>query len=252
VLLRTESCEAVEVLQVEGAVEDRDVDRLVLALDDAMRRELRGVVVDLARALGLVPAAVDALRRAASRAGGWPRTSLAVCAPPAEVRRQLSEPVPPSESALRSKPAPLSEPVQLHADATEALQHVDDRSPAPRTVVALEYGPQAPAQAREAVRAWTEQLGSGEPAGDLLLVVSELVTNAVRYAAPPVLLELQEAPEGVTVAVVDGTPGRPMPTHPDPESEGGRGLLLVDLLAAERGVRPAPPGKAVWAALPRP
>ena len=92
-----------------------------------------------------------------------------------------------------------------------------------------------------------------EPIEDeLLLVVSELVTNAVTHADPPVRLELQAAPDRVTVAVADGSPGHPRPRNAADDAEGGRGLPMIDLLAAETGVRPNPPGKTVWAALTRP
>jgi anti-sigma regulatory factor (Ser/Thr protein kinase) len=92
-----------------------------------------------------------------------------------------------------------------------------------------------------------------EPISDeLALVVSELVTNAVRHAEPPVRLELQADDERVTVAVADGSPGRPVARPAPADAEGGRGLPMIDLIAAETGVRPSPPGKTVWAALTRP
>ena len=64
-------------------------------------------------------------------------------------------------------------------------------------------------------------------------------------------VEIQADDDTVTVAVVDGSPGRPAAKNPDADAEGGRGLRLIDLLAAETGVRPQPPGKTIWATLPR-
>ena len=87
------------------------------------------------------------------------------------------------------------------------------------------------------------------------LLVSELVGNAVRHglALPSGGLraswELAEG--GLRVEVVDGGDG-PVgpPLPPSPDAEGGRGLALVQALAANWGSAPARPGTAVWATVP--
>jgi anti-sigma regulatory factor (Ser/Thr protein kinase) len=121
-----------------------------------------------------------------------------------------------------------------------------------RPEIVVEYGPHGPAQARAAVERWSTALGAELMCDDLKLIVSELVTNAVRYGAPPVRVAVAADAVTVTVTVVDGSPGRPLRREPGVEAENGRGLLLVDLLCAEHGVRDEPPGKAVWAAVRRP
>ena len=120
-----------------------------------------------------------------------------------------------------------------------------------RHEVVVEHGEHGPRQAREAVEHWARRSGVERLADDLVLIVSELVTNAVRYGAPPVRVEVALGDDLVTVAVVDAAPQRPAVRQAGHDAEGGRGLLLIDLLAAEHGVRADPPGKAVWAALPR-
>jgi anti-sigma regulatory factor (Ser/Thr protein kinase) len=126
-----------------------------------------------------------------------------------------------------------------------------DRRALPRTRIDVEHGPSGPAQARAAVSARAEQLGLGETCDDVVLLASEMVTNAVRHAAPPVRLEIAAGNDDVVVAVTDGSSGLPAPRPADPEAEGGRGMLLVDLLSADHGVRIDPPGKAVWARVRR-
>lgn len=88
---------------------------------------------------------------------------------------------------------------------------------------------------------------------DLELIVTELVSNAVRHGEPVVRLRLRRDPFAVDVAVLDGNEARPSTTVAPPslDSEGGRGLALVDALSERWGVQPLPgePGKAVWASV---
>jgi hypothetical protein len=64
-------------------------------------------------------------------------------------------------------------------------------------------------------------------------------------------LEVLADADVVRVAVGDGDPGLPAPRDADDDAEGGRGMVLVDLLAAEHGVAQQPPGKTVWASVTR-
>ncbi|MFP5220175.1 MAG: ATP-binding protein [Actinomycetes bacterium] len=131
--------------------------------------------------------------------------------------------------------------------------HRDAAAPAAPAVheVQVEHGPHGPGQARSAVTSWAREVGAERMSDDLSLIVSELVTNAVQHGAPPVRVTVSADDRTVTVSVVDASPQGPVPRSAGPEAEDGRGLLLIDLLAVEHGVTPEPPGKAVWAALPR-
>jgi anti-sigma regulatory factor (Ser/Thr protein kinase) len=145
----------------------------------------------------------------------------------------------------------LREVTELHPVAAAAL-HVLSVRPELGLWLDLDCGPHGPAQARRAVAECASRLGLEEVVDDLLLVVSELVTNAVRHGAPPVRLEVLADEDVVRVAVGDGNPGLPQPRAFDGDAEGGRGMVLVDLLAREHGVRQQPPGKTVWASVTRP
>lgn len=151
----------------------------------------------------------------------------------------------------RSLLVDLREVTELHPVAAAAL-HVLSASPALGLWLDVECGPQGPGQARRAVAECAARLGFDEVVDDLLLVVSELVTNAVRHGAPPVRLEVLADADVVRIAVGDGDPGLPLPREVDDDAEGGRGMVLVELLAREHGVREQPPGKTVWASVTRP
>ena len=87
---------------------------------------------------------------------------------------------------------------------------------------------------------------------DVLLLVSELVTNAVVHAGSPAVVRLDADPERIKVTVADRDPDKkPSMRVPDPTSPNGRGVLLVDRLAARWGVEPQRSGKLVWFELPR-
>lgn len=81
---------------------------------------------------------------------------------------------------------------------------------------------------------------------DAALVVTELVTNAVRYAGTDMELRISPISGGVRLEVRDGSTRPLRPRSPELRDEGGRGLLLVDALAHRYGVEAEGNGKRVW------
>jgi len=81
-----------------------------------------------------------------------------------------------------------------------------------------------------------------------LLLVSELVTNAIRHGTPPVRLSLRLDRDRLRVEVTDSSPALPELTRPEPDQIGGRGLQIVQLLAARWGASSSSRrlGKTVW------
>ena len=78
-----------------------------------------------------------------------------------------------------------------------------------------------------------------------VLIVSELVTNAVRYAQGKIGLRLI-LEGGLVCEVQDGSAALPRIRHPGVEDERGRGLQVVSQIAQRWGARRTPSGKVVW------
>ncbi|HEX4904835.1 MAG TPA: ATP-binding protein [Acidimicrobiales bacterium] len=91
-------------------------------------------------------------------------------------------------------------------------------------------------------RAW----GYPSMGDDVALLVSELVTNAVRHTDDGCSLEMTEMARGVHVEVHDCSTVEPTVGRGGPGDESGRGIRLVQQLASAWGVRRRRGGKAVW------
>lgn len=105
--------------------------------------------------------------------------------------------------------------------------------------------------AREALTDWEWFPGRSEEqravAEDILLLVSELVTNACLHAGGPSELALHCTSERLRVEVADTSPRAPVPRAPhDASRPGGHGLHIVDRLSLDWGTEPRSTGKAVW------
>ncbi|MFF9430595.1 ATP-binding protein [Streptomyces sp. NPDC014746] len=105
----------------------------------------------------------------------------------------------------------------------------------------IEHRPDALGPVRREARASLASWGVGPAASDsVVLVVSELVTNAVRHALPPVGLQLRHDPADrrLWVEVTDGGPAIGAGAGDLAPDEHGRGLLLVAAVALAHGSRP--------------
>lgn len=111
----------------------------------------------------------------------------------------------------------------------------------------------APAAARRALEPMTSSL-SPRAASELLVVVTELVANAVRHSRDGCIrLNVELDDDLARVEVTDRgdgfqPPAKPQSEHPE---RGGFGLVLVDRLARRWGVRRDDQSTVVWSELPR-
>lgn len=120
----------------------------------------------------------------------------------------------------------------------------------PRQSVTLASEAASVAPARQMVREACEEWGMNADAAEIgALLMSELVTNAVRHGhshSVRVIAE-QPRPDRLRVAVTDKSRRMPEMHHPQLDDSGGRGLVLVDALCDRWGIDLLPWGKRVWA-----
>ncbi|WP_413808551.1 ATP-binding protein [Streptomyces sp. OE57] len=111
----------------------------------------------------------------------------------------------------------------------------------------------ARAELREALAGW----GLVTVEGTAQIVLSELLTNAIRHTRVSAGQEIETRyrceGDSVRIEVHDASDERPEPRNPSCEVAHGRGLVLVEALADRWGVTPCPVvGKSVWAVLTAP
>ncbi|MFD3518014.1 ATP-binding protein [Streptomyces sp. NPDC058657] len=119
--------------------------------------------------------------------------------------------------------------------------------------------PNAVRTARHAVRDTLHGWGLDEVVDVSVLLVSELVTNALRHASGPIGVRLVRlatpartagtagaAPAVLRVEVSDPLPDPPRERSAGPDDEGGRGMQLVACSAQRWGTRRGKTGKTVW------
>jgi anti-sigma regulatory factor (Ser/Thr protein kinase) len=156
---------------------------------------------------------------------------------------------------------PGSVPVPARSEATGPIRWPDPGAPIfPSDPAAwpfsshLELGaldsavPCARLHARHVVREW----GRPDLADTAELLVSELMTNAIRASgpwSPAVALWLFSDGRCVVIHVHDGSTQMPVRQDADAESDSGRGLLLVETLSRDWGSYRSGDGKVVWASI---
>ena len=107
----------------------------------------------------------------------------------------------------------------------------------------LPVDPGTPRVARTAI---AERFGDHDRCGDVLVCVSEAVTNAVIHARTEVHFVVRELGRLLRIEVSDLDPTPPVLRRPDPLTPNGRGMLLINELASRWGVDAHADGKTVW------
>jgi len=119
-------------------------------------------------------------------------------------------------------------------------------------LMSSEHDPEASAASQIRRRVRTQLTGWGlgpDDVDDALMVVEELVANAVDHAHTRFLLEVRLSGDVLHVAVRDRSSRAPQIRRVDPWAVRGRGLQLVERLSRRWGCEHHPDGKTVWAEL---
>ncbi|WP_234433490.1 SpoIIE family protein phosphatase [Streptomyces sp. NRRL WC-3549] len=195
----------------------------------------RGPVAEASLSLGegsVLAFHSSALRSAAASASGALRQALAHPGRPLRDLCEAAADVLPDTPELRGAALLLARTQAMPADRYAAWE--------------LPYDKSAPATARRMV---SERLAEWNLTGDTgeatELIVSELVTNAIRHGRPPLKLRLI-LDRGLTCEIWDGSTTVPHMKYAGVVDEGGRGLFIISQLATLWGTRYASEGKLVW------
>jgi anti-sigma regulatory factor (Ser/Thr protein kinase)/anti-anti-sigma regulatory factor len=227
-------------VSIVGLIETATVPVIRQTLLKCMAQAPDAVIVDLSRAAVEHPSRLAVFRASLRTAELYHPTMLVLCAPSPDLRPCMASAV------LRGVPV-FDTPQQ--AEAAVAAGSAGVR----RAGLALAATPAACAEARELTAAACRRWQAAHLVGPATLVVSELVSNAVRHAGAPIEVAVALRGEYLSLSVRDGSrmPPRPVERQPDPRdlAEGGWGLHLVDVCATAWGAVDTSDGKVVWAML---
>ena len=113
--------------------------------------------------------------------------------------------------------------------------------------IRLAASPDSPGLARHFVADLLARWDYGHLIPDVVLMTSEIATNAVIHAGEPFSVGVEDLGNGVRVTVDDPVPALPTRRQATPVDSSGRGLQIVDALASASGAsRNVGDGKSVW------
>jgi anti-anti-sigma regulatory factor/anti-sigma regulatory factor (Ser/Thr protein kinase) len=230
------------VVAFAGSIDLFSVPRVQQTLLKDLGEHPYALVCDLSGVHTLDPVCAAVFATVANHpSSSWPASSFLLCAAQPAVAETLGR--------LR-----VPQFLRLYASVQEALDAAVDRPPYLREELLLAPTPSAAAAARgfvgDVLGYWRLALPDSTVLEPAVAVANELVTNAVIHARTDLRLRLELRGDWLHIAVRDGSPRLLRLVAAKPETEGGRGLLLVEQLARAWGVhRPPDGGKIVWCTL---
>jgi anti-anti-sigma factor len=225
----------VTVIRLEGMLDHSRVATVRSVLLKCLDDHPVAVVVDLSNLTVTDDATLALFPALARRAARWKKVQLVLCAP-----------APGTAAALER--LGISRRVPVYAGRQEALSSTA-RPPANRRFRKRFLPiPQAGAQSRVLVRERCAAWGVEDVSEDAQIVVTELVSNAVEHAGTALDVVASLRGDYLHLAVHDGDPTPPRRKR-RPRGARGRGLQLVESVAASWGSLLEDGGKVVWATL---
>jgi hypothetical protein len=217
------------LVRISGVLDADTAPAVRLLLLDVLADQPEAVVVDVS---ALRPDAVEVLRDLRTETVVWPAARLVLCGAG-------------DAAAWQSTGWPM------WPDAPGAFAALGRPEPDHRFTLHLEPQVGAARRSRELITEACARWHRPQLAGPGCIVVTEMVNNVISHAKTPMVVLLARHDAGVSVAVRDRSPvaptftGEPVPVT----SYGGRGMLLIDSVAARWGNLVLADGKVVWAVL---
>jgi anti-sigma regulatory factor (Ser/Thr protein kinase) len=238
-LVRHDLAADITVMRVSGPLNLRNGVQLRSALLKCVSECPTAVVVDVSECVPETPALLSVFPTVA-RTHGQPQVAIILCGADREFRRA-------GTAALG--------PIRAYQDCADAMATAADvRLRQPRVSIRLLRSVSAPGRARNVVDQACDTWGLVDLKTSALLIISELVTNAVRHAAGDIDVEAVLREDFLHLRVSDGSTAPPaMVTSPDGRNlrECGRGLQIIERYCTGWGfvLNPSGTGKVVWATL---
>jgi histidine kinase-like protein len=227
---RVATDQAFPLVRTAGVLDRGTAPELRRALLELLAAQPEALVVDVADLTLAEPDAAGALRDLRDETTDWPATRLVLADPDPGRWRDTGWPVRP--------------------DAAEAFGALGEPGRDQRLALNLEPVVGAARRSREVITETCDRWDRSDLAGSACIVVTELVNNVVAHARTPMAVLLATRGTGLAVAVRDESPRTPSFTGtPAPTAYGGRGMLLIDSVAARWGCLSLAHGKVVWALL---
>jgi DNA-binding NarL/FixJ family response regulator len=221
-------------------VAEADSAETAIAAATASSPEL--ILVDPLLPDGSSPAIVAQLRAVAPNAA-----IVVVSAYPEE--EVWVEPARDAGTSFLSKSAPAPRLAELLLELLQRSRAAAEGSQGVVEAASMTFPPEArsASDARRFSRETLARWGSPESAAEaVVLLVSELVTNAIIHAKTTVDVVLHLLPDHLRVEVVDRAPEYIRRRDAADEDQSGRGMALIDTLTTGWGIDERPDGKAVW------
>jgi anti-sigma regulatory factor (Ser/Thr protein kinase)/anti-anti-sigma regulatory factor len=227
-------------MRASGVLDAFTAPDLSAALLEAVAEQAAGVLIEVDGLTVTDDIGLTVFATVGAQNQTWPACGLVMAGPNARLHRALE----------RMGVIPF---IPMCPDVPTALAHLAEIRVPPWRREHIPADRNAPALARAAVAEFCVRhgIGGGTMGGETAqLVASELVTNAVVHAGTPIQLTLRLVPPLLHIAVRDSGDGQAQISGVvDETAESGRGLVLVDALAASWGTFVPPIGKVVWAAV---
>jgi anti-anti-sigma regulatory factor len=231
-----ESLSPVALVRLAGPLDLASSVELGMSLQKALAQQPSGVIVDVAGLTVEEDVTLTVFSAFARTAAAWAGCPVVLCAPSPILAAALDR-------------LGISRSVSILPDRVQALAAFE-AVPAPRRYIQrLAASPTATAVARHVVAAACVAWRLPYLVADAEAVVTELVSNGIRHACGDLQLQIVLGNRLLHLSLRDGSSQRPRRLIPDPTSEGGWGLMVVEAIATGWGSTPTADGKVVWATL---